>query len=44
MMTTHIVTGLFRGKRVMAEKNMMMGKRITDQNKAIAEKECLKLF
>lgn len=38
MMTTHIVTGLFRDNRVMAQKNRMMGQRIIDQNQEIEEK------
>jgi len=35
---THIITGQFRGNRVMAQKNKMMEQRIIDQNQEIEEK------
>jgi len=38
MMPTHIVTGQFKGNRLMAQKNKMMEQRHTDQNQAIEEK------
>jgi len=43
-METHIVAGLLRGNKVMAQKNMMMGQRITYQNQEIEERECFKLY
>ena len=43
-METHIVTSLFIGNRVMAQKNMMMGQRITNQNQEIEERECFKKY
>lgn len=38
MMETHIVTGQFRGNRLMAQNNRMMGQRITDKNQEIEER------
>ena len=43
-MITHIVTGLFIGNRVMAQKNKMMGQRISNQNHEIEEKECFNFY
>lgn len=44
MMVTHIVTGKFRDNRVMAQKNRMMGQRITYQKQEIKEREWFKLY
>ena len=44
MMATHIVTGQFRGNRVMAQKNRMIGQRNSDQNQEIEEKEYFKFY
>ena len=44
VMETHIITGQFKGNKVMAQKNRMMGQRITDQNQEIEERECFKLY
>lgn len=43
-MENHIVTGLFKGNREMAQKNRMMGQTITNQNQEIEERECFKLY
>jgi len=37
-MENHIIIGLFRGNKVMVQKNMMKEQRITNQNQEVEEK------
>ena len=43
-MENHIIIGLFRGSKVMVQKNRMKEQRTTDQNKEIEEREWFKKY